>query len=217
MTCPICGLRKARRECPALGRTICSVCCATKRQVEIACPEHCGYLATGREHPAAIVRRRQEQDAERLLPSIRHLTERQYQLFFVFQTAIARHRPAGPARVLDLDVADAAAAVAATLETASRGVIYEHAPNSGPAIALAADLRETLSEVREQGARVSDHEAATVLRAIETGARTVGTPGSAGGQKREYLDTLCRLLQIPGQAAGERGAGMTGPGGLILP
>ena len=35
MACPVCGQRKARRECPALGQTICTVCCATKRLVEI--------------------------------------------------------------------------------------------------------------------------------------------------------------------------------------
>ena len=81
------------------------------------------YLASAREHPAAVVRRQQEQDVTALLPSIRNLTERQYQLFFVFQTAIARHQPEGFARLLDADVAEAAASVAATLETAARGVL----------------------------------------------------------------------------------------------
>jgi hypothetical protein len=37
------------------------------------------------------VKRQQERDVAILLPTIRELTERQYQLFFLFQTTIARH------------------------------------------------------------------------------------------------------------------------------
>ena len=133
MLCPSCGQRKARRACPALGASICPVCCGTKRLVDIKCPSDCGYLASAREHPAAVVRRRQERDVEQLLPTIRHLTERQYQIFFLFHSLIARFTPHGFTRLVDADVADAASAVAATLETAARGVIYEHTPQGPPA------------------------------------------------------------------------------------
>src|SRR5688572_19649794 len=140
MLCPSCGQRKARRECPALTRTICPVCCGTKRLIEIRCPSDCGYLASAREHPAAVVRRQQERDVSVLLPFIRHLTERQYQLFFLFHTLIAQHKPQGLTRLVDSDIAEAAAALAATLETAARGVIYEHTPSAQPARALAAEM-----------------------------------------------------------------------------
>src|SRR5688500_18755376 len=130
MACPVCNQRKGRRACPALRQTICTVCCATKRLVEIDCPADCPHLTAAREHPAAIVKRQQERDVALLLPTIRELTERQQQLFFLFQTAIARHTPEGFARVNDGDVAGAAGALAATFETASRGVIYEHTPES---------------------------------------------------------------------------------------
>ena len=65
MLCPSCNRRKARRECPALGRAICPICCGTKRLVEIQCPSNCAYLASAREHPAAVVRRQQERDVAR--------------------------------------------------------------------------------------------------------------------------------------------------------
>ena len=58
--CPLCRQRKARRPCPAVGHSICSVCCGTKRQREIVCPPSCVYLSSAREHPAAVVQRRQE-------------------------------------------------------------------------------------------------------------------------------------------------------------
>ena len=194
MACPVCGQRKARRECPALRQTICTVCCATKRLIEIDCPPDCVHLAAAREHPAAVVRRRQERDVAVLMPTIRELTERQHQLFFLFHTAIARHSPEGFGRVNDADVADAAAALASTFETASRGVIYEHAPGSPVARDLAADLRHMLDEMRKQGAKVYDHETAVVLRAIEQGAREI--PKAVGGAGDAYLQLMGRLLQV---------------------
>lgn len=212
MLCPSCDRRKARRECPALGRTICPICCGTKRLVEIQCPDSCPYLATAREHPAAVVRRQQERDVARVMPAIRHLTERQYQLFFLFHSVIARHRPDGFARLVDADVADAAAAMAATLETAARGVIFEHTPQSHPARSLNGALKALLRQIREGGARVYDGEVAIALRAIEQGARTLRAPNE---NETAYLDLMGRLLQV--SATDPAPPGLTGSGSLILP
>ena len=215
MLCPSCERRRARRDCPALNSTICTVCCGTKRQVEIACPSHCVYLTAAREHPAAVVRRRQEHDVAELLPTIRHLTERQYQLFFLVHSVIARFRPAGLSRLVDSDVAEAAAAVAATLETSARGVIYQHTPPGLPAQALATELTSTLAQIREQGATIYDHEAGVVLRAIEKGARPAQRLVDPGIDGTRYLDLLARLLQSSGQA--EPDPPPSPEHGLILP
>ena len=169
------------------------MCCGTKRLVDIQCPGDCPYLASAREHPAAVVRRQQARDVARLVPAIQHLTERQYQLFFLFHSAIARHQPHGLTRITDADAADAAAAAAATLETAARGVIYEHVPQGGPAQSLAAALQAALTEIRGQGGSVFDREAAIALRAIEEGARKVGAPEEGDAA---YLELVSRLLQV---------------------
>jgi hypothetical protein len=66
-------------------------------------------------------------------------------------------------------VAEAASTVAATLETAARGVIYDHPAQSLPAQRLATELKTMLAEMQQQGAKVYDREAAMVLRAIEKG------------------------------------------------
>src|SRR4029077_9789958 len=147
MSCPICHVRKERRACPALRQTICPVCCGTKRLTEIQCPEDCVYLASAREHPAAVVKRQQEHDIGILLPTLEGLTERQHQLFFLFQSLIARHTPEGFTRLLDDEVAEAAAAGASTCETAARGVIYEHPPASLPAQRLATEMKAMLAEM----------------------------------------------------------------------
>ena len=210
--CPACGHRKGRRECPALGQTICAFCCGTKRLTEIQCPRDCGYLASAREHPAAVVRRRQERDVATLLPAIRHLTERQYQLFFLFQTLVARHVPEGFSRLTDDDLADAAGTFAATLETASRGVIYEHPPQSVVAQRLVTEMKTLLSQMKEQGATAYDREVAIVLRSIEQGAREIRkvSPGETA-----YLDLVGRLLQV--DRAAEAPAAPPAASSLILP
>ena len=147
-----------------------------------------------------------------LLPTIRHLTERQYQLFFLFQTLIARHAPEGFARVVDDDVADAAGAFAATLETAARGVIYEHPPQSLVAQRLAAEMKTMLAQMKEQGATVYDREVAIVLRAIEQGARDIrkASPGDTA-----YLELVGRLLQV--DRAAEAPEAQPAPSSLIIP
>jgi hypothetical protein len=216
MTCPVCGHRKGRRSCPALQQTICPVCCGTKRLVEIACPDTCPHLASAREHPAAVVKRQQQEDVAVLLPGIRHLTERQYQLFFLFHTAIARHKPEGFSRLIDDDVAQAAGVVAATLETSTRGVIYEHKAQSVTAQRLASELTALLTEIRSQGGRVHDGEVAIVLRAIEEGAKeTRRAHGARSDGETAYLSLMGRLLQMRRAAPSSEPA--TPQSSLILP
>jgi len=212
MTCPSCGRRKGRRECPALRESICTICCGTKRLVEIQCPDTCPHLVSAREHPAAVVKRQQERDVALLLPTISHLTERQHQLFFLIHSVIARHKPDTLSRLLDEDVAQAAAAVAATLETAGRGVLYEHTPASLPAQRLARDLTAMLAEVRARGTRVYDGEVAIALRAIERGARDAQRQAN---DDTAYISLVGRLLQVRSGPSTEEAAKPASS--LILP
>jgi hypothetical protein len=214
--CPSCNQRKARRACPALSQTICTVCCGTKRLVEIRCPADCVYLSTAREHPAAVVRKQQERDVAMLLPSIRHLTERQHQLFFLFHSVIARHTPEGFGRVNDGDVAEAAGAMAATLETAARGVIYEHAPQSPIAHGLVRAMKTMLDEIRAQGTKVYDAEAAMALRAIEEGARETPRTTEISETYLALVSRLLRVDQAPASAPRPDAEGAR-PGSIILP
>lgn len=178
---------------------------------EIDCPPDCVHLVSARAHPSATAMRQQEADVAVLLPSIRELTERQYQLFFLFQNVIAQTGPEGLSRVTDADVAEAAATVAASLETAARGIIYEQSPQSPMARKLAEGFRALMAQVREQGATVFDREAAITLRAIEQGAKTVGGPADTTGTG--YIDLVARLLQVKrGKPAGTQPASS-----IILP
>lgn len=196
--CPLCGVRKARRGCPALGRQICAVCCGTKRLVEIDCPPDCAYLATAREHPPAASVRRQEQDTGLLIRWVHDLSERQSRLFVALSTFLARYEPPDLQPALDEDVLEATAALAATLETSARGVIYEHRPASLPAERLVSALRPVLAEAgKGGGGSAFERESAVVLRRMGEAVREAGR--HAPSNRRAFLELLVRVTR-PGRA-----------------
>jgi hypothetical protein len=203
VVCPLCRQRKARRACPALGVDICSVCCATKRLIEIRCPESCPYLASAREHPPAALVRRQQRDAGAVAELLRDLNDRQMELFVMVATAIVRYQPPPLQTVADADAADAAEALAATFETASRGIIYDHRPGSRPAEQLAAVLRPALLEAgRTLGSK-----------RIANGAREEASPGNP----RAFLDLLGRVMRQFDESRGEAAPPDSGSPRLIVP
>jgi hypothetical protein len=198
--CSLCRQRKARRYCPALGYQICAVCCGTKRLTEIRCPSDCPYLASAREHPAAAVVRRQQHDVQLLVDSVRDFNDRQSQLFFLVATFLIQYEPPELHALYDADVAEAATALAATFDTASRGVIYEHRAQSLPAERLAAGLKPVLLEAGKSGGTAFERDAAVVLKRIAEAA-AAGAPD----QPRRFIDLLRRVIRKP------EGAGPDGP------
>jgi hypothetical protein len=186
MSCPLCRERRARRQCPALGRGICAVCCGSKRQVEINCPPDCGYLVAAQAHPPASVRRRQEQDLGFVMAMRDGLTAAQSELFLALLSFVAGLHADPLLNLQDDDVADGAAALAATYETADRGLIYEHRPQSLPAQRFVTDakafLASLVAEADAATTRRLERDAAVVFRHLESGvrgARTVVDDGPA--------------------------------------
>lgn len=189
--CPLCGSGKARRACPALGKQICPVCCGSKRGMEIACPADCGYLTSAQAHPPAVVVRRHERDVARITPLVQDLNRVQGELFLLFGALITSHPQEAFQTLLDEDVAAAAGALAATLDTASRGVIYEHRPATLPAERLLATFKDLLDKAGKGAALVERH-AVLVLRRLEEGATA-----SADGEptnSRAFIELLGRVL-----------------------
>jgi len=185
---------------------ICTVCCATKRQAEINCPADCVYLTSSKAHPPAVVQRRQERDVGFLLPLVSDLTQTQAQLLVVFQTVTIRYAAGAMPPLLDEDVVAAAEAVAATLETARKGIIYEHQAVSSPAQRLTAELRRVVAELVEhnttQQARV-ERDSAVALRRMEQAART-SAKALEGDEPPIYLKLLSRIVREAEAAPDQR-------------
>ena len=212
MQCPVCNERKAKRACPALGKQICAVCCGTKRLVEISCPADCGYLLAARANPPAVIQRQQEMDRAMLLPLLQGLSERQARVFLILASVVSRHRPENIQKLVDEDIAQAAGAFASTLETAAKGIVYEHQPASLAAARLLSELKGVVDEVVKNAGSALERDAAIALRRMEHAARMMVTvrPGS-----NEFQQLLARVLTPPpGAAAG--GETPTAPASSII-
>jgi hypothetical protein len=217
MTCSLCGTRKARRSCPALGRSICPTCCGTKRLKEINCPPTCTYLGNAEAHPPAVVQRQRERDLPMLVQMIEGLTAQQGEALSLLQARIRMHRAAAIPPLNDSDIADAMKALASTLETAARGILYEHQAASVPAMRLQQDLRAVLAELGEHERALRPPALAPVLRRIETMVERAGrhfTPETGSASNTVFLDFLERIGR-PLNREADGPAGEIERGGLV--
>jgi hypothetical protein len=161
--------------------------------VEIACPDDCRYLESADRHPAAVVKKQIEADVSVLMSTIGPLSEQQLQLFFLLQSMVLSYQPEGLARLTDSDVALAAGALARSLESASKGVIFEEGTASMVAEGLRRALKPVIDEVTKGGGTRAEREVAIVLRAIERGAYHQGNFIPAGDIS--YLELVGRVFR----------------------
>jgi hypothetical protein len=222
MVCPLCNQRKAKRFCPAKSAQICAICCGTKRLVEINCPSDCIYLASARTHPPAVIQRQIDTDRAALIPLLHGFSERQARVFLMLASVVSRHRGEGFQKLVDADVAQAAEALAATMETATRGIVYEHQPASLSAARLLTELKTVVAEISNSGATELgaggrsglERDAAIALRRLEEAARSTV---KLDPQSAMFQELLRRVLAPPPGAPTEEAAPSVPASSLIIP
>ncbi len=162
------------------------------------------------------MQRRQERDVSFILPVVSELTDTQYRLVLLFQSATVKHADGALPTLRDEDIAEAAAAAASTLETARKGIIYEHQAASVPAQRLTSELGRVVAELSAQAgsqqARL-ERDAAVALRRLEQGARTAAK-ALEGDEPPVYLNLLTRMLKD--HAASPQSESATPPGGGLI-
>ena len=138
------------------------------------------------------------------MASLGRVSEQQLQLFFLFLSQIHGYQPDGLVRLVDSDVAQATSALAKSLETSSRGVIYDETTQSTLAEGLRRVLRTTVDEITKAGGSRAEREISEVLRGIERGA-SHDVP-SLGDSPVSYLELVGRILQqqAPGAITGRK-------------
>jgi hypothetical protein len=214
MVCQVCNGRKAKRACPGVGSVpaaapaaktgeICPVCCGTKRLVEIKCPSDCVYLASARVHPPAAVTRQRERDYRFALSLLRQLTPATAETLVLIQAVLQQYRITSIPPLTDADVAEAASALVATLNTAAHGVIYEHQPASLVAQRVMQEIKAALVRSEAQGRHGLEREAIAALRRVQDAARHAAEALEGGATA--YLDFLTRLPHELKAIAGDAG------------
>lgn len=132
------------------------------------------------------------------MATVGKLSEQQLQLFFLLQSMVLSYQPEGLAKLMDMDVAQAAGALAAALETASKGVIFEEAAASIPAEGLRRALKPVVDEIIKGSGSRAEREVALVLRGMERGAKHEG--GLIPDGDTSYLELVGRVFQQKPQA-----------------
>ena len=215
--CPLCGRRKPRRACPAQAASICSVCCGTKRLIEIACPPDCTWLQSASAHPPAVVQRQRERDVHFLIALLHGMTAPQQALSYRLLALLAQDRPDLPG-LTDADIAEAAQALAQTAETASRGIVYQHAAQTSAAQRLVQEMSALVDAAAQQGSPLPDHDLADIFRRIERGARKGRTLLGGEADETACLGMLKRLAAAMAEEGSEQGAPVQSPESkLIIP
>jgi hypothetical protein len=139
--------------------------------------------------------RRRQRDVESLLHIVRDFSERQSQLFFLIATFVGTYTPPELHVLRDHELAEAARALAATFETSSRGVIYEHRAQSLPAERFAAALKPVLLEAGKQGGSAFERDAAVVLKRIAEASDDL-----RGDDPRTFIELVGRVIRKWGEA-----------------
>jgi len=132
---------------------------------------------------------------------VRDFSERQSELFVMIATFVVRSAADVTALqpFIDEDVAEAMQSLAATYETAVRGVIYEHRPASIPAQRLVAGLKPLLEEAGKSGGTAFERDAAVVMRRLAQAVADVR--GAAPDGPRVFLHLLERIFSKAAEPA----------------
>ena len=164
--------------------------------------EHKGQIRHSGEpylvHPLEVADILADMKLDAVCIAVGRLTEQQLQLFFLLQSMVLSYKPEGLVRLVDADVALATGALAGSLETASKGVIFEEATASVVAEGLRRAIKPVLEEITKNSGSRAEREVAIVLRAIERGARHESGFIPAGDTS--YLDLVSRVFQQRPQA-----------------
>jgi hypothetical protein len=159
--CPQCSTRKAKRYCPALAQSICPVCCAELRMIELACPERCPYLQEARKSTAQrrtpkFLQHLASQDKRKIMETI----ERLEMVIFLLERSIVEAQRYRFRDLTDEEALEGVRNALKTYETLDRGIIYEHASESPRVQAVSRALLDAIEDVSK---RLREHQQSSTI------------------------------------------------------
>jgi hypothetical protein len=188
--CVICKERQAKRFCPALNAKICPVCCARDRMMELACPESCVYLQSGRDNAA----KREGQfvghirAAEGLGPY--RAQESHMRVMALIQSSVVEVRRGPFMDLRDSEILAGLKNALKNLETAETGLIYEHHEDSRAVAAVSQTVRthlEKLAEERSANSYIEPIRHSTIVEAFNFEIDRIEAHLREFGDSQHYL------------------------------
>ncbi len=188
--CPLCSHRQGKRYCPAVAEQICTVCCGTKREIEIDCPSSCSYLKASRTYESekpipdpqvgAKVHNYDERFVQRHQPILDALTN-----------SVLEERMASP-WLVDNDVIEVFRSLSVTMKTLSSGIYYESLPQTPVRLSLFRRLKSVLDEFMkpDPGAARNALKVTEAIEVLDFLTLVAQANSSVRPKSRRYLDWL---------------------------
>ena len=150
MTCKICNTRRPRRFCPGVEGDICTVCCATEREVTVSCPLTCKYLIESRDTAKPGDDKDLPHGDLMFSPSQASRAQPFIILIASVLSQAAREQPA----LLDTDVRAALESLVQTYRTQVKsGLVLESRPDNPYAAVFHRRFQELIEEMRQEWER----------------------------------------------------------------
>ncbi len=200
--CKICGKRRARRACPAVGGDICTICCGSEREVSLSCPLECEWLQEAHRHEKPVTvtgNQLANPDVEVSEEFLR--THEELLLFCIYSLVEAAMRTPNS---VDADVLAALEALIQTHRTLESGLVYETRAENSIAASVQRSFAASLADyqkLRAEREQLSSYRNAEIL-AILVFLLRLGQQNQNGRPRgRMYLDLLRHMVPAPGVEA----------------
>ena len=200
--CKICGKRRARRACPAVGGDICALCCGTEREVTLACPLECEYLreAHRREKPIHVPQG-QLSNPDIAVSEEFIRSHEEFLLFCIFSLVQAAVQTRG---AVDSDVIDALEALIQTHRTLESGLYYETRPQNTLAASVQRAFEASLADyqrLRTEREHLSPVRNVEILAILVFLHRLAQQNQNGRPRGRMYVDLLRQMTPQAGVEA----------------
>jgi hypothetical protein len=147
MTCKICGIRRAKRSCPAVQGRICSICCGREREETLSCPLECESLRAARIHERGAEVNPDEFPNQDIRVTDAFLRENEPLLVTLGRaTLLAGLETPG---AVDSDVREALAGLIRTYLKLASGLYYESAPDNAVAAEIFRRIQDAAAVFRK--------------------------------------------------------------------
>jgi hypothetical protein len=200
--CPLCSERPAKRYCPAKETHICSVCCGTKREVEIECPAACPHLQVGRAYES------EKRPVDPTLSArIQNLGEDFVRRFswvmdVLCTEVLVEYRTSQ--WLLDSDVIEAYKALGQSFKTLDSGIYYDSLPENAVQRSLYSRLKGTLEKLMLPDAgRPTPLRASDVVNVMDFLVFVASANSNPRPKSRQYLHFLSSIAVSRDSSEGE--------------
>lgn len=192
--CKICGKRRAKRACSAVGGDICNICCGEQREVSLTCPLDCEYLQEAHRHEKALPVPEENISHPDVLVTEEFIAQQEELLLFCMYSLLqAALRTSG---AYDADVLAALEALIQTHRTLDSGLVYETRSENSIAAAIQRSFSASLADyqkLRQERETLSPVRNSDILATLVFLHR-VGQQNQNGRPRgRMYLDLLNQM------------------------